>query len=228
MSDEQSLTGGVDVRALPPETAAGPWRDGRGLRGRAHRQRVDRRGQADVGHLQQRPGVSRADEARSADRGPFAGTPRGAHPRLRRNRWADVYGDAPHRGHRLGQRAQTVRPADSAARGGHHHPGRLGAGRRACRRGDAPRRQTAQHLGHPRRLRLPGRLRHRQRHHRRETHPAGHRGGHLEIHGARTVFQRRGDLPRRHLRAGLRAARVPDRRPAVQVPTAPACWSAPT
>jgi serine/threonine kinase PknH len=36
------------------------------------------------------------------------------------------------------------------------------------------------HPGHPRRLRLPGRLRHRQRHHRRETRPAGHRGGHLE------------------------------------------------
>ena len=38
--------------------------------------------------VQQRPGVSRADEARSAHRGPVAGTARGAHPRLRRDRRA--------------------------------------------------------------------------------------------------------------------------------------------
>lgn len=43
----------------------------------------------------------------------------------------------------------------------------------------------------------------------------GNRGGHLEIHGPRTVLQRRGNLPRRHLRAGLRAARMLDRGPAV-------------
>src|ERR1700740_1568927 len=60
------LTGGLDVRALSPETAAGPRWDGRGLRGRAHRPGVDGGGQADVGHLQQGPGVSRADEARGA------------------------------------------------------------------------------------------------------------------------------------------------------------------
>ena len=34
--------------------------------------------------------------------------------------------------------------------------------------------------------------------------------GHVRLHGARAVHQRRGDLPRRHLRAGLRAARMPD------------------
>ena len=116
----------------------------------------------------------------------------------------------------LDSRAQAVRSADPGACGGHHHPGRRGAGCRPCRRCDAPRHQTAEHLGHPRRLRLPGRLRHRQRHHRREAHPTGHRGGHLEIHGARTLLQRRGHLPRRHLRAGVRAARVPDRRSAIQ------------
>ena len=218
-SDERraGLAGGDDVRALSPDTAAGPRRDGRGLRGRAHGQRMDRRRQADVGELQQRPGVPRADEARSPHHRPSAGTPCGAHPRLRRNRWANVLGDAPHRGRRPGRRAQAVRSADPGSCGSHHHPGRRGAGRRACRRCDAPRHQTAEHLGHPRRLRLPGRLRDRQRHHRREDHPTGHRGGHLEIHGARTLLQRRGHLPRRHLRAGVRAARVPDRHSAIQV-----------
>ena len=45
ISDERraGLAGGDDVRALSPETAAGPRRDGRGLRGRAHRQGVDGR-----------------------------------------------------------------------------------------------------------------------------------------------------------------------------------------
>jgi len=54
MSDEQaSLTG----RCLGPTTSNGYWAvaDGRGVRGRAHRQRVDRCGQADVGPVQQRP-----------------------------------------------------------------------------------------------------------------------------------------------------------------------------
>src|SRR5271157_1183011 len=62
------LTGGLDVWALSPKTAAGPRWDGRGLRGRAHRQGVDGRGQADDRGVQQGPGVSGADEARGAHR----------------------------------------------------------------------------------------------------------------------------------------------------------------
>src|SRR6201991_1094093 len=100
ISDERGagLTRGLDVWALPPETAAGPGRDGRSLRGRAHRQGVDRRGQADVGPVQSGPRLSRADEARSAHRGSFAGAARGADPRLRRDRRKNVHGDAPRRG----------------------------------------------------------------------------------------------------------------------------------
>ncbi len=102
ISDERrtGLAGGLDVWALPPQTAVGPGRDGRGLRGRAHRQGVDRRRQADDRGIQQGPGVSRADETRSPHRRPVAGTSRGAHPRLRRSRRPNVFGDAPGGGHR--------------------------------------------------------------------------------------------------------------------------------
>jgi serine/threonine kinase PknH len=40
-------------------------------------------------------------------------------------------------------------PLIPAACGGHHHPNRLRPRRRPRRRGDASRRQTAQHPGHP-------------------------------------------------------------------------------
>ncbi len=40
-------------------------------------------------------------------------------------------------------------------------------------------------------------------------------GGHLRLHGARTVHQRRGHLPRRRVRADVCPARMPDRGPAV-------------
>ena len=132
-SDERraGLAGGVDVWALSAQTAAGPRRDGRGLRGRAHRQGVDGRGQGDDRRIQQGRGVPRADETRSPHHRPAEGTPRRTDPRLWRDRRPALPGDAPDRRHRPRQHAQTVRAADPAARGGHHQPGRLGARCRA-------------------------------------------------------------------------------------------------
>ncbi|CAM3353066.1 hypothetical protein MYIN104542_27600 [Mycobacterium intermedium] len=178
---------------------------------------MDGRGEADVRSLQPGSGVPRADETRSPYRRPAARTPRGAHPRLRRDRRPDVPGDAADPGNGSGQAAEAQRPDAAAPRGRHPHPNRLSPRCRPCGRGHAPRRQTAQHPGHPRRLRLPRRLRHRQRHHRREDHATGHRGGHLEIHGPRTVYQRRGHVYRRRLLPVLRAVRVYDRGSAVPI-----------
>ena len=102
-------------------------------------------------------------------------------------------------------------PDDACAGGCHRAPDRVGPRRRARGRHHAPRRQAREHPDHPRRLRVPGGLRHRQRGQRREADRAGHRGRHLRLHGARAVHQRRGHLPRRHLCAGVRAARMPHR-----------------
>ncbi len=183
------LAVGNDVRPVPPGAAARPGRHGRGLRGRAHRQAVDRGAEADVAHVQPGSGVPQAHGARSPHHRPAAGAACGADPRLRRDRRPAVLGDAPYRGCRPGQPAATGGTAARAARGGHHPPGRIRPGRGPRRRGDASRRQTAEHPDHRRRLRLSGRLRHRQRQDRRETHPTGHRGGDIEIHGARTLFE---------------------------------------
>ena len=106
--------------------------------------------------------------------------------------------------------AEELRADDAGSGGGDRAPDRLGARRRARIRHHAPRRQAREHSDHPRRLRLSGRFRHRQRGDRREADRIGHRRGDIRLHGTGTVHQRRGDLPRGHLRAGMRAARVPD------------------
>ena len=93
-----------------------------------------------------------------------------------------------------------LRADDTRAGSGDRAPDRVGARRRARSRRHAPRRQAREHPDHPRRLRLPGRFRDRQRRHRRETDRTGHRCRDIRLHGAGAVHQRRGDLPRGHLR----------------------------
>ena len=117
------LARGFDVWALPPETAAGSRRDGPGLRGRTHRQRVDGSGQADVGNAQQGPGVSGKDEPRSPPHRSSAGTPcRTQSTTTAKSTGSSTWRCASIEGTDLETLLKTIRAADSAARGGHHHP----------------------------------------------------------------------------------------------------------
>ena len=85
--------------------------------------------------------------------------------------------------------AQQVR-ADAAGAGGRDRASdRRRARRRPRRRTRPPRRQAREHHRHPRRFRLPGRLRPRQQRHRRAVDHAGHRGRHVRLHGAGAVRQ---------------------------------------
>ncbi len=210
-------TGECDtIRALPSPEIDRPGRHGRGLPRLRHQDRPRRRTQgASASHGDRRdvpaavpPGVAVRRRSQRSARRPDSW--------LRRDRRSAVSGHAADRGPQPGHDAAgDGKAARCSVRGHDHRTGRARVGRRASDRPDPPRYQAVEHPDHRPRLRLPHRL--RPRPHGRGAGPddGGQHTGHAGLHGARAIRGRRGRSPLRHLRADLRALRMPHRLPAL-------------